>query len=108
MSSVLHLFLESDHLMFIREKILSTKAFEPGTLRTNETILNMLIKLAFPRIWKTVTHFSLVDFVVSCVAFFIFFLTSTKLFIELVHTHGLCHFEGNHHLLQVSEGKLLM
>ena len=45
-ASVLHLFLESDHLIVIREKILSTKAFEPGTLRTNETILNMVIKLA--------------------------------------------------------------
>lgn len=58
-SSVLQRFLESDHLMVIRQKIFSTKAFESGTLRTNETILNMLIKLAFPRFWKTATYFSL-------------------------------------------------
>ena len=32
---MLHLFLESDHLLVISEKILSTKAFEPGMLRTN-------------------------------------------------------------------------
>ena len=61
-----HLFLESDHLMVIREK---NPLYKGIWAWHTETILNMLIKLPFPRFWKTATYFSLVDFVISCLAF---------------------------------------
>lgn len=41
--------------MVIRETILPSKTFVPGTLRT-ETTLNMWIKLALPMFWKTVIY----------------------------------------------------
>ena len=105
-SSVLHLFLESDHLMVIREKILSTKAFEPGTLRTNETswtCWSTLLSLSFGKLPLLTGGFC------GILSGFLDILpASTKLFIELVYSDCLCHFEGSHHLLQVIEGKLLI
>lgn len=82
--------------MVIREKIFSMKAFEPGTLRTNETTLNILLKLSFPMFWKTTYCGIVCDFLY-------FLLASSELFIELVHTDRLCYFEGSHHLLEVSQ-----